>query len=208
MSFVRAGAWLNRHCPGANGPLDADDYPDGLEVDCLARRRWSRLETKHPGESMLAGQVGHLYAMHQMSASGWEVLLLVVYDEGQRDAGAQVRFTWHSSKAQWVDPRRWPEHRTTLDALGRSVASWVWCGAERPAFACPPPPACIACGVVLPRLPQQTMPVDGKPGWVCVECFHLYMGAAKAARLQVAAEAAVTGRGQMELDLSAMEPFR
>jgi hypothetical protein len=170
-SFVRSGSWLNRHCPDANGPVDADDYPDGHEVDSLARRRWARVEYKRPHEPVPVGQGAHLRALHDMAANGWEVLLLLVWDEGQRDGGAQVRFAWCSSRAQWHAPADWPEHRTTLEALGRSVAAWVWCGAARPAFACPPPPTCASCGAPLPRTPQQTMPMKGVPVWVCTACF-------------------------------------
>lgn len=177
VAYVRHAQWLNDHCTDRNGPLDSDDYPDGVEVDFLARRRWARVEFKHAREPMRHGQITHLAALHQgMSASGWDVLLLVVYDEGQQEAGAQVRFRWTSSQSAWTAPETWPEHLTTLDALGRSIADWMWRGGLRPVFACPAPPACVACGAVLPRTPQQTMPVRGRNSWVCAACFRRHFG--------------------------------
>jgi len=197
---MRSGEWLNRHCLQTNGPVDSDDFPDGHEVDCLPRRRWVRLEYKHRGETMRAGQVTHLRALAEMSGSGWDVLLLVVRDEGQSDAGAQVQFAWHSCRAPWRPPNEWALHRTTLEALGRALAAWVWCGGDRPAFACPPPPACAACGASLPRMPQQTMPIGGQPAWVCQECFAAYFARPTLSeqRAWVASVAPAAARGDGE----------
>ena len=160
-------------------------------MDCLANRRFARVEIKPPGEPVPAGQGAHLRALHGMASNFWEVLLLLVWDEGQSEGGHQVRFAWCSSRGDWVPPKDWTEHRTTLDALGRGVASWLWCGAERPGFLQPPPPRCAVCGEVLPARPQQTIPVDDRMRWVCLDCFHIHLGAVKAARAERQAEAVV-----------------
>ncbi len=196
-SYIRKGEWLNGYCPWSNGPVDADDYPDGQEIDCLAEQRFARLEYKRPGESVPVGQAKHLRALHEMVSKGWEVLLLVVVDEGQSDGGQQVRFSWCSSRGQWQPPSEWMEHRTTLDALARSVVGWVWSGTGRPVFLLPPPPACGACGVLLPRTPQQTIPVDGVNMWVCLDCFYLQRGALKAAREQAEEEARLMAEAEV-----------
>lgn len=204
-SYVRCGAWLNKHCPQANGPVDADDYPAGLELDFLARRRWARLEIKRPGENVPVGQATHLRALHGMASNGWDVLLLLVWDEGQSEDGEQVRFSWCWSRREWEAPQAWREHRTTLEALGMSIASWVWCGADRPGFMLPPPPACAVCGDGLPRRPEQTIPraSGGGPNvYVCVSCFHDHMQRAAASRLAEAqaAEDAALGIGETRME--------
>ena len=175
-SYVRSGAWLNAHCPGANGPLDTDDYPDGHEVDCAATGRWARVEYKRPRETMLGGQAKHLEVLHRAWRPEWTLLLLVVEDDGQSSDGAPVSFRWRTSRQPWRDPAMWSVHRTTLSALGKSVAAWVWRAGPSPAFLVPLPPACAACSVPLPEHPQQTMPVGGTNAYVCAACFRTQFG--------------------------------
>lgn len=175
-SFVRSGKWLNAYCPGKNGPVDADDYPDGHELDCSGQKSFFRVEYKRPREEMYPGQFYHLQALHGLARPDWTTLLLVVTDEGQSDAGAPVGFRWLTSKRQWSPPDRWPEHRTTLDALGKGIARWVWGAGPKPIFLEPPPPGCASCGVLLPGHSTQTMPIDGENAWVCLDCFREHFG--------------------------------
>jgi hypothetical protein len=180
-SYVRSGDWLNRWCPGKNGPVDADDYPQGHELDCTNRRGLARVEYKRRGELMLPGQAFHFRALHACVGNEWLWLFLVVMDEGQTGPEAQVRFRWLSSRQPWADPATWPEHRTTLDALGRGIALWMWERGPAPLFATPPPPACAACAAALPATPTQTMPYGGRDAWVCLRCFREHFGVKVAA---------------------------
>lgn len=178
-SFVRSGKWLNPHCPGKNGPIDADDYPDGHELDCTKEKSFFRVEYKRPKEAMHLGQLYHFQAFHALARPEWTVLFLVVVDEGQSDAGAPVRFRWLTSKRQWRPLEQWEEHRTTLDALGRGIGKWVWGTGPKPVFLEPPAPSCALCGAPLPEHPTQTMPWEGKNVWVCAECFREHFGIRK-----------------------------
>jgi hypothetical protein len=192
-SFCRSGGWLNKFCPDWNGPVDADDFPDGHECDCGATGRWCRVEYKRLGEGWLPGQERHIQELHGAfrAAHGRELLCIEVLDEGQTDLDAQVGFRFLASRDPWRPVAEWASHRTTLRELGRALAYWVWYGRPEPVFILPPPPACGRCGCPLPRMPQQTIPIDGVMSWVCVDCFHVQRGALKAAREQAEEEARV-----------------
>lgn len=175
-TLLRSGAWLNDHCPKLNGPMDADDFPEGHELDNWTNWTFCRCEYKRPGEEMLPGQIHHLRFLDEAVRQGVSVLLVLVSDEGQQDVGQQVAFRWLTNRQGWRHPRDWPEHRTVIDALGREIADWVYRRGPQPAFTVPPPPTCAACGGPRPRTPQQTMPVLGKNSWVCAACFRRHFG--------------------------------
>jgi hypothetical protein len=185
-SYIRSGAWLNEQCPKANGPVDADDFPDGHELDCADTGRFHRVEYKRPGESWQQGQQRHILELHAAfrSCANRVLLLLEVLDEQQAQRGAQVEFRFLTSREEWRPVLEWATHRTTLEALARSVSAWIWENGPEPPFFNPPPPACQACGAPLARRPQQTLPVNGRPVYVCAECFRAHFGVA-ARRLEV-----------------------
>lgn len=127
VSWLRSGEWLNRHCPGKNGPVDVDSSPFSHELDNYFKRRKLRVEYKHPGESVSPGQEYHCLAELESTAPTWRTLLVVVFDEGQAGADDPIRFKWRTSdkpRQDWAD-LGWNDP-IPVGELGKRIAAWLW----------------------------------------------------------------------------------
>ena len=125
VSFLRSGAWLNQHCPGANGPVDVDSSPQTHELDNFFKQRKARIEYKHPDEQITRGQEFHFLAELESVQPSWWALLVLVIDEGQTSPDDVVRFKWRDSRRR----PRWGEDEfvtESLDELGARIAGWLW----------------------------------------------------------------------------------
>ena len=125
VTFIRSGAWLNKHCPGENGPTDVDSSPLTHELDNYYKKRKARVEYKNPGEPISRGQEFHFIAELESVASHWWALFVLVIDDGQESEDQMVRFKWRDSRTTptWGDAEY---HQEELGKLGKRIADWLW----------------------------------------------------------------------------------
>jgi hypothetical protein len=97
------------------------------ELDNYDGHRLARVEYKRAQEGVpVGGQEKHFRAVLESVGNGWELLLVLVIDEGQTAAGQEARYRWRVS----TKPRMtWGEQdylKDSLDNLGRRIADWLW----------------------------------------------------------------------------------
>lgn len=124
-SYLRSGVWLNSRCPGRNGPQDVDSSPMTHELDHLAAKRKVRIEYKRGASDQLPdGQERHLLAELRSTRPDWKLVIILVYDKGQRSETDRVVWRWKTSSA---DHMTWKEqNESTIAELGDRLVAFLW----------------------------------------------------------------------------------